>query len=338
MSLDPTSVRTEDNTDAQIQIAGGVTPANLAEVNGSNELLVNVSSFGASPLDTNLIQVSGQAQSAIDIADKLDQLGDALQNAFLSDDQLRVDLENNNAGTLAVEQQTPVRIEGQDDLGNISEVFVETLDTALAGTEGGLITYTDRALQSVNADQLRVDVENFNAGTITVTDDGSFNATVEQATHDNLNANANIQVGDADVSTSNPVPTTDVGQAGTPTVNYQATAALAAQASETLNVPISNGTTGEIERVFVSSEAPFAAEIQTFDGTTPTTVGFINGEAGDSEDFIPEVKEAALYEQANTGSGEEFRVVCTNNNASGIGDSAAIHVTFETTEEYTNDS
>lgn len=31
--------------------------------------------------------------------------------------------------------------------------------------------------------------------------------TVEQATHDNLNANANIQVGDVDVSDSNTVPT-----------------------------------------------------------------------------------------------------------------------------------
>ena len=37
---------------------------------------------------------------------------------------------------------------------------------------------------------------------------------VTQATHDNLNANANIQVGDADVSTSNQVPvkaSTDLG-------------------------------------------------------------------------------------------------------------------------------
>lgn len=333
MSLDPTSVRTETNSDAQVQIAGGITSANLAEVNGSNELLVNVSTLGASPLDTNLIQVSGQAQSAVDIANKLDQLGDALQVAFASDDQLRVDLENNNAGTLAVEQQTPIRIEGEDSAANVAEVNVETIDAALAGTEGSLITYLSRALQSQALDELRVDVQAFNAGTITVTDDGNFNATVEQATHDNLNANANLQVSDTDVSATNPVPTTEVGQTGTPAVDYQATAALAAQSSETLSFTISTGTTGEIERVFISSEVPFTGEIQRFDGTSATTVGFVNGEAGDSEVFIPEVVDAAFYEQANTGSGEEFRVIATNNNTSGIGDSGIIHVTFETTEE-----
>lgn len=35
--------------------------------------------------------------------------------------------------------------------------------------------------------------------------------TVVQPTHDNLNANANIQVGDADVANGNPVPVSDAG-------------------------------------------------------------------------------------------------------------------------------
>ena len=37
-----------------------------------------------------------------------------------------------------------------------------------------------------------------------------LNATVYQGTHDDLNANANLQVGDADVSATNPVPIDDV--------------------------------------------------------------------------------------------------------------------------------
>lgn len=333
MSLDPTSVRTENNDDTQIQIAGGVTSANLAEVNGSNELLVDVETFSATPLDTNLTQVSGQSQSAVDIANKLDQLGDALQNAFLSDDQLRVDLENNNAGTLAVEQQTPVRIEGVDDGNNVAEVGVETIDVALAGTEPGIIDYSSRALQNVGSlDQVRVDVENFNAGTVTVTDDGSFNATVSQPSHDNLNANANIQVGDTDVSSSNPVPISDQGEPGTSVADYQASSALAAQSSETLNFSISSSTTGRVQHVFVSSEVPFTAEIQKYNGTSATTIAFLNGDAGESDEFVPENATASLYEQDNTGSGEEFRVVATNNNASGVGASGIVHVTFEQTE------
>lgn len=41
----------------------------------------------------------------------------------------------------------------------------------------------------------------------------SGNVTIVQATHDNLNLNANIQVNNTDVSSSNPVPTTQAGLA-----------------------------------------------------------------------------------------------------------------------------
>lgn len=267
MSLDPTSVRTENNDDAQIQIAGGVTTGNLAEVNGSNELLVEVGTFSDTPLSTNLAEVGGTTQSGVDIANKIEELADALQNAFAGDDQLRIDIENWNA-----------------------------------------------------------------TQTVTVTDDGSFTATVEQSTHDNLNTNANLQVADTDVSSTNPVPVTDAGDVGTPVADYQATAALAAQASETLTFAITSGLSGRLQEVFASAEVPFTAEVQKFDGGAATTIAFLNGEAGDSETFTPEDSAAPLFEQNNSGGSSEFRVLCTNNNASGIGDSGAVHVTFETSE------
>jgi hypothetical protein len=59
-------------------------------------------------LSTDLIKVGGTDQSGVDIADRVQQIGDALASAFDADEQLRVDLENNNAGTLPVEQQTPM--------------------------------------------------------------------------------------------------------------------------------------------------------------------------------------------------------------------------------------
>lgn len=49
------------------------------------------------------------------------------------------------------------------------------------------------------------------SGTVSIdqTADGATNKVVAtQATHDNLNLNANLQVGDADVATGNPMPTT----------------------------------------------------------------------------------------------------------------------------------
>jgi len=67
-----------------------------------------------------------------------------------------------------------------------------------------------------------------NSGSLTV-DDGGTTLTVDgtvtaaQATHDSLNANANLQVGNADVANGNPVPVSDAGGAitvdGTVTAN-----------------------------------------------------------------------------------------------------------------------
>lgn len=48
-------------------------------------------------------------------------------------------------------------------------------------------------------------------GSINVNFDVGDSLTVKQSTHDNLNANANIQVGDADVANGNPVPVSDAG-------------------------------------------------------------------------------------------------------------------------------
>lgn len=64
--------------------------------------------------------------------------------------------------------------------------------------------------------------------------------TVLQATHDNLNANANIQVGDADVSNGNPVPISDAG--GSITVDGTVTANQGG-APWSQNITQVNGTT-----------------------------------------------------------------------------------------------
>jgi hypothetical protein len=100
-----------------------------------------------------------------------------------ANDQLRVDIQNNNgglatessltseqareiatwtAGTLAVEQQSPVAIEGDDDNGNTLNVGVERFSDAIADRPG-LLTYLARALQTQGFDQLRVDIENESA-------------------------------------------------------------------------------------------------------------------------------------------------------------------------------
>ncbi|KKK69293.1 hypothetical protein LCGC14_2935480, partial [marine sediment metagenome] len=48
-------------------------------------------------------------------------------------------------------------------------------------------------------------------GVIVLSSAVGFDGVVTQPTHDNLNANANIQVGDVDVANGNPVPVSDAG-------------------------------------------------------------------------------------------------------------------------------
>lgn len=181
-----------------------------------------------------------------------------------------------------------------------------------------------------------------NTVTVTATDldirdltSASDSVEVLQATHDNLNLNANLQVGDADVTSSNPVPVNIVSEPSgvTAQAEYQATATLAAQASETLTFSdVTTSTTGRLTRAIISSEVPFKAEIQKDTGGTPTTIGVIFGEAGATYEFKPVNKNATLYEQAG-GTGNNYQIVCTNNNATGIGASATINATIEWDEQ-----
>lgn len=76
----------------------------------------------------------------------------------------------------------PVRTENNGDV--VSRISDGTLTTQLL---------------TVNAD-----------GSVNITDNGG-SLTVDQATHDNLNANANIQVNNTDVGNANPVPVSDAG-------------------------------------------------------------------------------------------------------------------------------
>lgn len=71
---------------------------------------------------------------------------------------------------------------------------------------------------------------------ITSIQDGGNSLTVDQATHDNFNANANLQVGDADVANGNPVPVSDAG--GALTVDGTVTQVGGAVASNTKVSPV----------------------------------------------------------------------------------------------------
>lgn len=114
-----------------------------------------------SEMATDLQKIGGQAQSAVDVADKIDQIEDAL--ASVGGDQLQVNLENNNAGTLAVEQQTPVSVE--DTNGTQIDPLTQAVFASVGGDE--LRVVSPSALD-VSAAEVDVDLNSQSVGALDV--------------------------------------------------------------------------------------------------------------------------------------------------------------------------
>lgn len=95
----------------------------------------------------------------------------------------------------------PVRTETNGDVA--SKIVDGTVPSqALTVNPDGSINVTDNGA-SLTVDAVDLDIRDL--------DSAQDSVEVLQATHDNLNANANIQVGDADVANGNPVPVSDAG-------------------------------------------------------------------------------------------------------------------------------
>ena len=102
---------------------------------------------------------------------------------------------------------------GDVDVGSANPVPISdaggslTVDGTVAATQSGAWTVAVSQPVSVddNGGSLTVD------GTVAATQSGAWSVTAAQATHDSLNANVNLQVGDTDVGSANPVPISDAG-------------------------------------------------------------------------------------------------------------------------------
>lgn len=95
----------------------------------------------------------------------------------------------------------PIRTESNGDAA------IKIVDGAIPSQEltvnaDGSLNITDNGA-SITVDAVDLDIRDL--------DSAQDSVEVLQATHDNLNANANIQVGDADVANGNPVPVSDAG-------------------------------------------------------------------------------------------------------------------------------
>jgi hypothetical protein len=95
----------------------------------------------------------------------------------------------------------PVRTEAPGDvIAKIADATIPSQQLAV-GADGS-INVTDNG-GSLTVDAIDLDIRDLSSAQDSVE--------VLQATHDNLNANANLQVGDVDVANGNPVPVSDAG-------------------------------------------------------------------------------------------------------------------------------
>jgi hypothetical protein len=144
--------------------------------------------------------------------------------------------ESTLSSTLAVEQQSPVKIEGGDDDGNTHLVNSETLNQGITGASG-LVTYVARALQDQGYDQLRVDIENEAADLATETTLSSANASLGNLT-DALQTRSNDEV--------------RVQVAGSEAIENGTGLASGASISNSLGVPGAESVSGVVTRASTS--------------------------------------------------------------------------------------
>lgn len=153
-------IRTSDGealTDALKSIGGDEVLVQLETDNLGSNLDIDLAEQTLSQLDVDLSQVGGQAQSAADVANLIDQIQDALVSA--GGDELRI--------------ATPSPIDA-----SAAEVDVDlnsqSLSPLVVTDDGSLAISSLPEPLDVSDAEVDVDIQSQTLGTLTVTDDGSF--------------------------------------------------------------------------------------------------------------------------------------------------------------------
>jgi hypothetical protein len=176
----------------------------------------------------------------------------------------------------------------------------------------------------VEATALRVTIASDSTGLLSVDDNGGT-LTVDNPTHDDLNANVTLQVGDVDVSATVPVPIsateaansalnpiyvqeTTTGVSTDEIHDYDTAAAVASDATDNHDYTVT-GTTFMLRSIIVAGSGNIKAELQTgpVAGLATKAVIFLNGRQGDTRqiDFQPAIEVPAT----STGT---VRIIRTN--------------------------
>lgn len=255
-------------------------------VSGS-EMQVDIVSGNVTNAGTFAVQVDGDALTALQLIDDAVYVDDAdwtdstskhllVGGLYQSTEQsitdgdvgplsvdangrLKISIEADNAGIGGGTQYAEDSAHSSGNTGTMALVVRNDTLAALAGTDG------DYAPLQVNASGALYIQEGsaLDVSAATVTVDLGSNNDVIQSTHDNFNANANIQIADTDVSATNPVPVAVIGDVlGTEKHSHDEQASLSASGTDNHDVSVTASTTYRLHRVHASASGKMKITVQ----------------------------------------------------------------------------
>jgi len=167
-------IRTENDGDAVVKVADATIPSQQLAVEADGSINVNASF------------APGTEVTITDGTDTVEVNADGSLNVIATATDLDI-------RDLSASQDNVAISDGTDTLAVNADGSLNITDNGGSITVDGSVTVSATDLDIRDLDSAQDSVE------------------VLQATHDNLNTNANLQVGDADVANGNPVPISDAG-------------------------------------------------------------------------------------------------------------------------------
>lgn len=309
-------VRTQTNGDVVVEISDGTTPSQKLAVDSSGRITTKMDDGTGNPITS---QANG-AQRALDVG--IDVAGVQIDprsiRALTSSDVVTAnqgsantiangwpvkptDGTNSQSFTAAGEAKVTVTEPlpaGSNNIGSVNQGTSPWVTSV-----NNLPATVDTNFGTVGASTLRVAAEPGNATGIADFNNGATSAQT-------LRVAANLAVAGANVSATNPIPVTVTSAlSGTPVVNYNTVASVAAGATSNHTYTITTGKTFYGKLIHASASGKLKIEVQISpDGTTYSSifVGF-NSTANPNIDI--QLAELVFLE---SGTGSTVRVIRTN--------------------------
>ncbi len=178
----------------------------------------------------------------------------------------------------------------------------DDLDVNADGSINSVVSQSTHDNLNANANLQVGDADVDNANPVPISDAGGT-LTVDQSTHDNLNANVNLQIGDVDVDASNPVPVEMVSdQAGDEICDYNTSSAVAKDASVNHDYTVTAAKTFLGEQVWVSGSGKLKVEV---------LVNAVSKFVGFNSTSMPNI-EIPLKKICKANATEVIRITITN--------------------------